>query len=263
MDTTGAPLPPRRPRTLIDGITSLPVVGRIAGTFVGEPTTDQTVFDVLFGVAAPVVLVGLDRIWDPTSEGGVLPFRPHSVIAVTASVLVLVAWLRLRRRAGWWHAMTAGGLGFGACVAAGIGLALLPYTIIGLVIGVGVLGVAPFLAAFVFVRAAARALGSSLDRLPPLAAVTLAALVGCVLFVGCYGAGRVTKGVERIAVDVITGKRRGSPERAEFALHVMYVYPGVTLWPLRKAVSEADDPLERARLEDLHVRISGHSADRS
>lgn len=123
--------------------------------FAPQPTAGQIIFDLGFGIVLPVVCL----YFDPIVFQGTLPgplVGSHRVVAIVAiglAFLSLSAWLLLGRPA----ALLAGLLAGGAIFAALLGLVLLPFSIIGLFMLIGVLGFAPFITAFVFWRNAVRA----------------------------------------------------------------------------------------------------------
>jgi hypothetical protein len=127
----------------------------------GEPTRPQRIFDVLFGVVLPVVCLAADPIVFKTAAGFgravLLPYATAAYTLIGLQLVALAAWLlaggRLAKGAAWF----AGPLAAGAIIAAGVGLAILPISLIGLLVLIGALGFTPFLTSFVFLRNALRA----------------------------------------------------------------------------------------------------------
>jgi len=94
----------------------------------------------------------------------------------------------------------------GAAFSFVIGLVLLPYTLFGLLILIGVLGFGPFLAAFVYLRSAARALSASglyLGAWRRASALTLGAALA--LGVPAFAHLKITRAVDRAMGELVGG----------------------------------------------------------
>jgi hypothetical protein len=133
--------------------------------FDDAPTPRQRKFDVTFGIVMPVVCFALDPIVFKTgSEYGGALYPRWQLYAYTISVVEMVAlcaWLLAAGRAGRRPAALAGMLMAGAGFAFVVGMAILPFSLIGLlVLLIGLLGFVPFLTAFVYLRNGWRAAGA-------------------------------------------------------------------------------------------------------
>src|SRR5690349_8406254 len=105
--------------------------------FVGQPTLGQIVFDAAFGIVLPVVCLWFDPIVFRSSLGGPLVGR-YTVVAggaIGLGLLSLAAWMVVRRP----PAFLAGLLTGGALFASLLGIFLLPFSIIGLFVLIGIL----------------------------------------------------------------------------------------------------------------------------
>ncbi|WP_422927924.1 hypothetical protein [Singulisphaera sp. PoT] len=140
-----------------------------------EPTPNQLTFDIVVGMGLPLLCLGLDPIvFRSTLDLSPILGRYCIVgyLATSLGIISLAAWLRFKRPAG----LLAGLLGGGAIFAFLLGVTLLPYSVAGLLLGVGVFGLSPFLTAFVFLRNALRALTRANLRSGSIAANLLVAL---------------------------------------------------------------------------------------
>lgn len=122
-----------------------------------EPTRAQVAFDVAMGILVPVTCF----IMDPLAFNDRGMFARYRVFVYVGALLAMPAlalWLlrRLRWRGGM--GVFAGMFFYCALFGAALGLALLPFTLLGLLIVIGVLGLTPFAAGFVFWRNGMRAL---------------------------------------------------------------------------------------------------------
>jgi len=124
--------------------------------FLLPPTPLQNVFDVCIGIIAPILCV----IFDPAvfrSDGlfgaGMLKdFRFYAYTEIAIGVAALAYFLLTRRGS----APLAGTLYAGALFSGLLGLFMLPLTLLGLLILIGIFGLTPFFSSFVMERNASR-----------------------------------------------------------------------------------------------------------
>jgi hypothetical protein len=110
--------------------------------------------------------------------------------AIGLQMLVLVLWLLLGPVRPWFSALMAGLLMVGVLIAGGIGLAMLPLSLVGLLaMGIGLLGLTPFLTAYVFGRNAGKALRHTADfklgKCVLVVGIVIAIAVPVTLYVTC------------------------------------------------------------------------------
>jgi hypothetical protein len=176
--------------------------------FAPKPSAEQIFFDLAFGIALPVLCLAFDPIVFRASTGGPLLGRQAVAagVAIGLGMLSLSTWLLIR----WPPALFAGLLVGGATFAALLGLVLLPFSLIGLFILIGVLGFSPFLTAFVFWRNAVRAYRRACAHGAEARSLALAAVGVAVACVGPLAAGwYVTREMSR-ATDMVV-----SPDPAQ------------------------------------------------
>jgi hypothetical protein len=146
-----------------------------------QPTVGQIAFDLVFGIALPVICLYCDPIVFRASAGEPL-FGKYILVAgfaIGLGFLSLSTWLLLR----WPATLLVGFLVGGGIFAFLLGLVLLPYSLIGVFIGIGILGFSPFLTAFVFWRNAVRAYRKAL-RSSTVTPVLVLAVLGLVVSCG-------------------------------------------------------------------------------
>ena len=130
--------------------------------------------DLTFGAVIPLGCLVFDPI---VFRGSDALFSEYALVGYSAAgmgLLALPLWLLFGRPAGLFAGLLAGGAVFAMC----LGLVLLPFSVIGLVILIGVLGFMPFVTAWVFARNARRAWVVSRGWRRPMAPV-----LACVGFV--------------------------------------------------------------------------------
>jgi hypothetical protein len=120
------------------------------------PTTHaQTVFDVLFGIVAPILCFLFDPIVFRSADFGPALFSDYQAFAYLVSgveILLLMVWLVWGRNLQPATRLAGGMLMSGAVISGLIGLILLPFSLLGLFLGVGAFGFIPFLTALVYLR---------------------------------------------------------------------------------------------------------------
>jgi hypothetical protein len=156
-----------------------------------DPALRWLVFDILFGIVAPIFCLANDIILfaDEGLFGGdtVLGWlRVFAYLAIAGGMLTLVIWLAFSRFLGVGSSVVAGILLVGAPFASIIGIILLPWSVVGLVfVGLGLLGFVPFVTAIVYYRNGRRAwdLAQQASVQHPTA-IKVAAVLGAVLVLG-------------------------------------------------------------------------------
>lgn len=132
--------------------------------FQTKATVSQKKFDWIFGVILPVVCF----VFDPAIfKGGAVgtaylaSFKPFAYVLSFASVMAMSAWLVWGEKLKWLNGVLAGVFAVGAMISLGIGIILIPISLLGLVILIGVLGFTPLLSSIVYLRNALRAYNSA------------------------------------------------------------------------------------------------------
>jgi hypothetical protein len=123
--------------------------------FAPETTAAQIRFDIACGFLLPLACLYFDPLVFRAGFGEPLMgrFLVVSELAMGLALGSLAAWLLVERPSS----LLAGFLAGGAVFAGLLGLVMLPYTLIGSIYLIGLLGFSPFVTAFVFGRNAARA----------------------------------------------------------------------------------------------------------
>lgn len=230
--------------------------------FDDAPTKAQRRFDVTFGIVMPVVCLLCDPVvFRGGFVGGGL-YSGYALYAYTISALEIVAlcaWLLAAGRAGRRPAALAGMLLAGGLFSFVVGLAILPYSVIGLLfVLIGALGFIPFLTAFVYLRngwRAAGAVGLAGRGSPGLAAAALAC--GFVFALGAPAAAHVS--VKSEVAAALADAREGrelSPARLR-ALRLAGVASNSAAYDeLVWAYQEERDPVRRERLAKAYEQVT-------
>ena len=135
-------------------------VAKFYGTFALaawlQRVCESTAFSVAFGVVAPIVCFTMKPVLLP-GDGSEIPglgfistFWIFSYGVVGLGIASLTLWLCCGPRLGSWCGIVSGDLLACAIFAGGLWLVMLPFSVIGLLVIIGVLGFVPLLTAATF-----------------------------------------------------------------------------------------------------------------
>lgn len=154
----------------------------------GQRKTDQLIFDVIFGVVAPILLLILDPAVFRSCSGEPLygQYAIFAYLAIPLGVIILLIWLMYGKSLKAGSDVISGILLAGSVFAFGLGVLLVPYSILGLFFCIGILGFTPFITGFVYLRNAERAFRRERERAPGRNRLQLTTLVliGALLVIG-------------------------------------------------------------------------------
>ncbi len=226
--------------------------------FAGRATRAQVAFDVIAGVAAPLLCLA----FDPTVfRGGVTgapvlgEFRLFAYSVIAIEITTLLAWLALGERARAWAGLLAGGMLAGAVFSLAVGLAILPFSLAGLVILIGVFGFTPFLTALVFLRNGRRALREArLAGSDTAAALALGAVLA--ISIPLVVQRQTARAVER-SVRELSAADGARAEAATRRLGRVHSLTGEGLDELAWAYARQADPARKLRLARAYRDITG------
>jgi hypothetical protein len=219
-------------------------------------TIPQRIFDVLFGMVVPVLLLFFDPIvfHSGNCPGMATGFAMFVYSAVALGIIALAVWLVAGSRLGGWAALLAGSLLTGGLFAAGIGLLMSPLSVLGLALCVGALGFIPFITGFVYHRNGLRAYRQSktlgLHR-GELIGLILTGILLVTVIPGLIQL-RVTT-VIRDAVDVIV--ENSSPGTVDAAIQDLKTLNTVCLGLCTPTITDV-------LIREPHPNISGEEVDR-
>jgi hypothetical protein len=130
--------------------------------FADTVTNAQLIFDVALGIVLPILCFVFDPIVFNNSIRGasfgpdLFQFKALVYLLSTLSILTLSLWLILGRRTGSVSGIIAGVLLAGSLCSLIIGILILPLSIVGMLLLIGVLGFTPFFTSFVYLRNSVR-----------------------------------------------------------------------------------------------------------
>ncbi len=145
--------------------------------FSAVTTLSQRKFDWVFGVGLPVVCIAADPIvfrsagfFEPILEnGGQALLSEYKIFAYalsTVSIMAMAAWLLWGSKLGELRPFLGGLFLTAAAISTIVGIILIPFSMMGMVLLIGILGFTPLFSGFVFLRNSFRALESSAEDMP-------------------------------------------------------------------------------------------------
>jgi hypothetical protein len=158
-----------------------------------SPTNGQAVFDLSFGVIAPIACFFFDPLVFQSGIGGPPLFPSYQTFVYLFSgcqIFLLCFWLLRGPHSGFATVTIGAGLLSGGVFCAVIGCLLAPYSVIGLLVVLGVLGFIPFITSIVYLRNAWRALSVEVSDLTTVKYVA-AFILGATLAVGIPASGSI------------------------------------------------------------------------
>lgn len=173
-------------------------------------------------------------------------------------MITLALWLILGRRTGLYSGIVAGVLLTAALFALAIGIVLFPFSLLGLLYVIGVVGFAPFVVAFVLLRNGVMALRCARERIST-AAIVASALAGLILVAGFpaalnYGTYRI---VSRSVQAIIHGDD-GAAAQATQRLKRAFWCSAMCYDDIAWAYHQEQDEARRERLEQAYEEITGN-----
>lgn len=227
--------------------------------FATEIRTPQIVFDVLLGAVGPVFCFIFDPIVFHRGFAGAPLFPEYQTFTYlfsTAQVAVLCLWLIFKPRNEFCRSMIAAALIAGAFFCMIVACLLAPFSLMGLMFGIGIFGFTPFLTTFVYLRNSVRAFrsGATQSTSATLSAMTIGLLLALsppvVLTLGIRAA--VTNAVDEVI--------HGDPRRADFAAHRLIslrFFAESELDGIVNAYLSEQNPQRREQLKKLYREITG------
>jgi hypothetical protein len=209
------------------------------------------------GVALPVAMIVLDpAVFRSRISGVGLPIlggvKPFCYTATAIALLAAVLWFRRPRPSAVLSGIFAGG----ALFATILGVAILPFSALGVVIlGLGLLGFTPFLMAAVYSRAARVAFPPALNGTRRGAAFAL----GLILVLGLPAAVQVEASrAFRRSLSDLTSADAGSAKRGLKRLRRWSIL--LDLEGLMAAYMGETDPARQARIASAYQVLTGQDA---
>lgn len=227
-------------------------------------TRAQLRFDVIFGLVLPVLCFVFDPIVFRSSSGllghdGVYHFmRLFAYSASALEMATLACWLFVIRKYPAWSRPAGGVMAAGAFFAFALGLAILPFSIVGLMfVGVGALGFIPFVTALVYLRNARRALKLNRSGAAVRGSATAFFAFGLAFALGMPAVAQrgATRIVRSASADVVAGGELSPPRQR--LIRALTFLSGETFEYLVRAHDREPDAERKSRLAEAYWEVTG------
>lgn len=234
--------------------------------FDNSATSAQIIFDLIFGILMPVLCF----VFDPGILGanGLVGVPVLSLLRLSCffyglsclAIPTLVLWLAVGRRIRAGSGMVAGVLMAGAFCSFSLGILILPLTLLGLFLLIGVLGFTPLVTGFVYLRNAVRAHNrSKTGAIMPRSVGVLLLSFALTIAVPVVANVQVSRMVDRSMEQILQGNKPSTEEAAQ-RLRYLKWYADLDRIPL--AYGEETDPIRKEQLSDAYRIITGENVER-
>jgi hypothetical protein len=232
--------------------------------FTAPVTRPQIVFDVAFGVVAPILCFVFDPIVLKSWFPGPPLFPDYQIIAYLFSglqIILLGFWLLTGPSHHILNSFMGGMLFAGAVFCLIAGLVLAPFSLIGLALAIGAFGFTPFLTGLVYLRNSVRAMGAGNDD-PVSLKGAMVSLSGIVLVTAlCFLLSvQIHVVVSRAVIEIV----EGDSQQAMFAAHRLMplrFFIGGELDKVVYAYTETSDEKRKELLKSCYREITGDSIE--
>jgi hypothetical protein len=216
----------------------------------GPITSNQIIFDGLFGIFGPLLCFLLDPIAFKGGFGRPM-LEDHQIFAYLFSgieMVLLALWLLTRIKSSLLSSFLSGVFMAGGFFCAVLGAILLPYSLLGLMVVIGALGFTPFITGFVFFRNGYRAMVRSKNDILYPSSVSSLLLGGLFTLVGPFV---LATGINQYVTTSVDTMIFGTEQQALIAARHVRPLSFVAGSKLQKIVAEYQTTSDNARRERL------------
>ena len=227
-------------------------------------TRPQVTFDIIFGVIGPILCFVLDPLVFRNGFAGPPLFPDYQTFVYLFSglqVTLLCLWLLTGPGLYVWNQMIGGMLLAGGIFCLIVGVILSPFSLLGLMFGIGIFGFTPFLTALVYLRNSRRALRAGHNdavgfahAIVPVSAILLASGVPLLLSIQINSA--VTRAINEIV--------EGDSQHAIFAAHRLVplrFFADAKLDQIVNAYRSESDEKRKELLRSCYREITGDNIE--
>jgi len=155
--------------------------------FAPIPTVAQDRFDTIFAIVLPILFLVIDpvvfrsplRLFGP---GYLEEYQLLAYLFCSLEIGLFLTWRTFRLPLRRFSAVFAGAFLAGAFFSTVVGIAILPLTLISMLVVIGLLGFTPFVTAFVFLRNGVRAARININAATLPSRIATAVLSGVIAF---------------------------------------------------------------------------------
>ena len=248
----------------VDDLNAEPRPSFFSRQFAMESTSGQRIFDVFFGIAAPILCFFADPIVFKVGFGIGGPvlgrFQVFAYLFSAIAIAMLVIWLLLEEHLEGYSSLIGGVFVVGTLFSTMVGLIILPFSLLGLVFVIGFAGFTPFLTAFVYLRNGVKAFRRSKHTQVPLK--TAGALLAVSISIGLPAV--VSYQVDLMISQSVDAILNGDAVHAEAAvdrLRWLPVVPESSLDSVVFAYQREQDEKRKQTLKHYYYKATGRDID--
>lgn len=227
-------------------------------------TQPQIVFDLTFGVIGPILCFVFDPIVFRSWFFGppLLPdYQTFTYLFSGLQIVLLGFWLLTGPGPQGLNRLIGGILFSGAAFCLIAGLVLAPFSLVGLIYGIGVFGFTPFLTALVYLRNSSRAFRSGSG--PAGLARVMISVCGILLATGLplLLSIEIHNALSHAVFEIV----KGDAQHATFAAHrvmPLRLFAGAELDPIVNEYTATSDERRKELLKSCYLEITGDNIER-
>ena len=227
-------------------------------------TPKQLTFDIIVGIVGPIICFISDPIVLRGGFGGPALFPQFQLLTYLISgleIVLLLVWLTLGEHLKGLSAPIGGALISGSIFSALIGFAILPYSLIGILILVGFAGFTPFLTSFVYLRNGVCALRSQEQNSTYQVRFPIAVVAAIVTFCLPYAGAAQLNNIFSSAVSNLLNGDEAQVAQAMKILRPWARFSEGQLETIIRAIETSNnDPLRQELLQKRYREITGRQA---
>jgi hypothetical protein len=155
--------------------------------FDSNRTSAQDKFDMVFGLVLPILCLVADPVvfksFPLFGHAFLEDYQLLAYVVCTVEMGFFLVWRTFPKKVNAFLPLFGGVFLIGSCFSLLIGLAMLPLTLMTVLFLIGLLGLMPFISAFVYLRNGVRAMNEQRNHAPLFSRLWLAVLSGLFIFV--------------------------------------------------------------------------------
>lgn len=226
-------------------------------------TRYQKIFDALFGVILPILCFIFDPIvFRDAFDDALFPeYQSYVYMVSGAEIVLLLTWLVCGQKLRPHTRLIGGLLVAGALFSNLIGLIILPFSLMGLVLGIGIFGFIPFLTALVYWRNGRSAFQLAHVRFPSRTSWGAVGLGGVLIL-------SVPAGISLTASQLVSQSMNtviyANPQNADMAIdQIKYLelFAPPDLDRFVSAYTAEDRPAHKEELKRRYLKLTGEDID--
>lgn len=237
-----------------------------AAQFGPNRTQLQNRFDMTFGVILPILCLIVDPVvfksYPLFGRALLEDYQLFAYIVSTVEMGFFLVWRSFPEKANRFSPLFAGVFLIGACFSAWIGIAMLPLTLWAVLIVIGLLGLIPFITAFVYLRNGVRAMRAQANDLPLSSRITVAGLTGVLVFGSLVFASMFAENSISSSIDTVIYGNKAQAEAAANRLKWFGFIPLKQTNRLAMAYDREWNDEKKLMLERVYWEITGEDVYR-